>query len=62
LPCQNSFIDADLAFDARYRVERPGLVLRWFGFEAESGLGEEPVDEGGRYWIHLSRFFTITVN
>jgi hypothetical protein len=24
-----------------------GLGLRWFGFEAEPGLGEEPVDEGG---------------
>lgn len=25
-----------------------GLELRRFGFEAESGLGEEPVDEGSK--------------
>jgi hypothetical protein len=24
-----------------------GLVLRWFGFEVESGLGEEAVDQCG---------------
>ena len=29
------------------RLKGQGLVLRWFGFEAESGLGEESVDEGG---------------
>jgi hypothetical protein len=36
---------------ARLRVitepERPGLGLRWFGFDAESGLSQESVDEGG---------------
>jgi hypothetical protein len=24
-----------------------GLGLRWFGFDAEAGLSEEPVDEAG---------------
>jgi hypothetical protein len=28
-------------------LKAQGLGLRWFGFEAESGLGEESVDEGG---------------
>ena len=36
---------------ARLRVitepERPGLGLRWFGFNAESGLSQKSVDEGG---------------
>jgi len=26
------------------RLKGQGLDLRWFGFEAESGLGEESVD------------------
>jgi hypothetical protein len=29
-------------------LKAQGLGLRWFGFEAESGLGEESVDEGIR--------------
>ena len=32
---------------ALIRLKGWGLGLRWFGFEAESGLGEESVDQGG---------------
>ncbi len=32
---------------ALQRLKGQGLGLRWFGFEAESGLGEEAVDQRG---------------
>jgi hypothetical protein len=32
------------------------------GFEGESGLGEEPIDAGGRCWMRLSRFLTSTAS
>jgi hypothetical protein len=41
------------------RLKDQGLRLRRFGFEGESGLGEESVMSSGRYWILLSRFLTM---
>jgi hypothetical protein len=39
--------------ETRYmRLTGHGLVLRWF--EAEAGLGEEPADWVGLYWMRLS--------
>jgi hypothetical protein len=40
-----------------------GLDLRQFGLDAQSGLGEESVDErAGRYWMRLSRFFMMAAS
>ena len=38
------------------------MSLRRLGFEVESGLGEEPVDEGGPVLMRLSRFLTTAAS
>ena len=39
-----------------------GLLLARAHHSSEPGLGQESVDEGGRYWMRLSRFLMIAAS